>query len=508
MQNKISIRPGTPYDENIEYLPQKIKESDIVVNENGNNSQPYPRALCEFHEDITGNGVVNEWYEYVPDSYDPKNKAPVVFSMHGGLMNGWGQAVYSSWTQVADREGFICVFPTASENNAWKVEMTDEGRRNIERLAEIHPEFNFGKPLPADRIIDDNPDVHFIMALLKRMQQKYNIDAERVYMQGMSMGNAMTGLIARNFGEVLAAAAGSGGPSDIEIIYDKTGKVKNRSGSLYVWQTRPELNGMPNDVGMNEFEYNRRNLEYWLTVNKCSSIPEIRIIGENNLSFYKGKEADVVYLDIKNRDHGQAFDEAELIWDYLFSGVRRNKSGDLVRIKSVESRSGDDFAIAFAEGCKYAWFHNKPAIMKAIPIYWKKHKYHGLYGDHILRGEYLCVPLSFLAEVFNANYISEEEGRLIKLTLTDGRELQFAEGCIGCIVNNKVESMLCEALYREGELLVPVIWFCRAIFQMHVSECNRVVYATDHYSILSSDTALTIKGILKSEENVDPFSFK
>lgn len=497
MQNNISLRPGIPDDDNVDYLPISLKDSDIVVNENGNNSQPYPAGLKEFHEDLLGDGIVNEWYEYVPACYDAAQSPPLVFSMHGGLMNGWGQAVYSSWTQVSEREGFICVFPTASERNAWKVEMTEEGRKNIEKLAEIHPEFDFGRPLPPESVIDDNRDVKFIMALLQRMKEKYHIDTGRVYMQGMSMGNAMTGLMARNFGSVLAAAAGSGGPADIEIIYDDAGNVKNRSGSLFVWQTRPELNGMPNDVGMSEYDYNRLNREYWLKINDCTRPPEIKIIGENNFSFYSGAKADLVYLDIKNRDHGQAFDEAELMWDYLFSGVRRDENGKLVRTKPVEERKGDEFALAFAENSRYAWFHNRAVEMKTRAVYWKKSKYHGLYGDHILRGEYLCVSLSFLAEAFGAEYIQEENGRLVTLILSDGRRLQFAEGCIGCTVDNRVEAMLCEALYRDGELLVPAMWFCRSVFQMHVSECNRVLYATDHYALLSSDTSKILAEMLQ-----------
>lgn len=500
MNNKIRLYPGIPDDENTDYLPASLKNSSIVVNENGNNSQPYPEGLLEFHEDILGDGIINEWYEYVPECYDPSKKTPLVFSMHGGLMNGWGQAVYTSWTQVAQREGFICVFPTASERNAWKVEMTEEGRKNIERMAEIHPEFNFGKPLPPERVIDDNRDVKFIMALLQRLKNKYNIDSGRIYMQGMSMGNAMTALIARNHASILAAAAGSGGPSDIELIYDEKGEVKNRSGSLFVWQTRPELNGMPNDVGMEEYDYNRLNREYWLKVNKCTSPPEIKICGENNFSFYRGEKADLVYLDIKNRDHGQAFDEAELMWDYLFSGVSRGENGVLVRGESLEKRKGDAFALAFAENCSYAWFLNSRQAMRTKAVYWSKSKYHGLYGDHILRGKYLCVPLSFLAEAFEAQMTCSEDGRAAELKLKDGRLLQFAQGCIGCTVDNRVEAMLCEALYREGELLVPAMWFLQAIFNMHVSECKGVLYATDHYSQLSSDTSRIIAKLLKSEE--------
>lgn len=30
-------------------------------------------------------------------------------------------------------------------------------------------------------------------------------------------------------------------------------------------------------------------------------------------------------MDVKNRDHGQTFDDAELVWDYLFPDVIKMK---------------------------------------------------------------------------------------------------------------------------------------------------------------------------------------
>ena len=127
---------------------------------------------------------------------------------------------------------------------------------------------------------------------------------------------------------------------------------------------------------------------------------------------------------------------------------------------------------------------------------WSKSKYHGLYGGHIVRGRYLCVPLSFLASVFGAEYHRFEDGRVVRLMLPDGRSVQFAEGCIGCTIEGRVESMLCEALYRDGELLVPAAWFAASLFNMHVSECGKTVYITDHYALLSSDTSRMLAEIL------------
>lgn len=70
MNKQVRILPGTPDDANREYLPERIKTTDIVVNENGNNSIVYPEHLQEFHG-VVADGLEDEWYEYVPESYDP-----------------------------------------------------------------------------------------------------------------------------------------------------------------------------------------------------------------------------------------------------------------------------------------------------------------------------------------------------------------------------------------------------------------------------------------------------
>lgn len=88
---KIKLLAGIPDDDNREYLPERLKESEIVVNENGNNSQVYPANLKEMKACLIDDEE-DTWYEYVPDSYDPSRKTPLVFSMHGGIMTGWHSA--------------------------------------------------------------------------------------------------------------------------------------------------------------------------------------------------------------------------------------------------------------------------------------------------------------------------------------------------------------------------------------------------------------------------------
>jgi len=493
---KLLIRPGTPDDDNRDYLPERIKGSDIVVNENGNNSQPYPEKLKEFHEDLTGCGIVDTWYEYVPRCYDPSKKTPLVLSMHGGLMTGWGQCIYTSWSMVAEENNFIVAFPDAAEGRVWSVNWGSwayDGSRGNEAPP---PGAN-----PVDAI-EHNHDANKTLGLIRRLKEKYNIDEERIYMQGMSMGNMMTALFARNYGNLLAGAAGSGCSTFPSILFDKNGTIQNRGGHLDIWQSRPELNDIPLEKELS-LNVNKLNKYYWMKINGCDPLPKISIIGENNLAFYTGEKADLTYLDIKNRDHGQTLDDAALVWNYMFSGTRRKSDGSIVHEKSNLPHTGDAFAIAVADGCDHAWFGNQIVPMSAKARYWQKLKYHGLNGGQIVRGEYVCVPLSFLAKVFGAEYLPSGDTLTAVVKLPDGRRLQFARGSIGCVIGDRLRSMYCEALHREGELLVSMEWFCRYLFNLHVSSCDGVVYATDHFSALSANMADLLKDLLSGREEAN-----
>ena len=328
------------------------------------------------------------------------------------------------------------------------------------------------------------------------MQAKYNIDPERIYLQGMSMGNLMTALFSRQYSNLLAGAAGSGCSTFTSLLYTPEGQVKG-SGCLPVWQSRPETNDIPAQGELSLY-VNKYNRYYWMKRNGCAPLPEISIRGEDNLAFYRGEKADMVYLDIKNRDHGQTLDDAALIWGYLFSGCRRLADGSIVHEASNLPRKGDAFAFAVAEGCRNAWFKNEVLPMTAAAQKWQKLKYHGLNGGQRVRGEYCMVPLSLLAAVFGAELTYGEEGATARMTLKDGRALQFARGSIGCVIDDTLRSMYCEALHREGQLLVSVEWFCRWFYGLEVSECDGVVYVTDHFAELSENMADLLRDILKT----------
>lgn len=494
---KLKLRAGTPNDANREYLPEAIKGSDMVVNENGNNSQPYPQRLVEC-TGVLVDGVEDRWYEYVPASYDGSKKVPLIVGNHGGLMTGWGHAIYTSWTMVADREGFICVFPDAHSKRMWTVEGVFDNWDPSD-----------APDLPAQyapRDWRENHDMKYLEALIAHMKEKYSIDEGRVFMQGMSMGNLMTSMFARYRGQLLAGAAGSGGPTKPEKLFSPQGEILNLGGPMAIWQSRPEKNGLPPGGHYDEATVNKYSRFYWMKINECDPIPQIRIEGEDNFAFYRGKKADLVYLDIKNRDHGQTLDEAFLYWDYLFSGVHKEPDGRVVMGESIRPRTGDAFAMAFAAGSRQCWFENSLHTLSTPLVRWQKLKYHGLNGGQKVRGEYLCVPVSFLAKAVGAEYLPAEDTLTAELVLADGRHVQFARGSIGCMIDDTMRCMYCEALHRDGELLVSLEWFCKYLFNYHVSECNGVVYVTDHFIDLSFFMADLIKDLFEGKAMPDDFS--
>lgn len=103
----------------------------------------------------------------VPQSYDAEGDGlPVVFVLHGAGGTGLGIAGFSGFSDLAEREGFIVVYPDGL-NNAW----------------------NDNRPDPRVQSVDD---VGFITSILDYLIANLNVDTDRVYTVGYSMGGMMS----------------------------------------------------------------------------------------------------------------------------------------------------------------------------------------------------------------------------------------------------------------------------------------------------------------------------
>lgn len=142
-------------------------------------------------------GWMREWYVYIPQSIrqNPEKKVPLVLAMHGYTCTGEIYAGNSGWYDVAEKYGFIVVFPTALHA---KVDMPEQG---------LMPDW---APLNAWNVFleDDRPDeLKFFSFLLDKMIAKYPVDEHRVFATGHSWGSLMTEMLALGLTERFAAVA-------------------------------------------------------------------------------------------------------------------------------------------------------------------------------------------------------------------------------------------------------------------------------------------------------------
>lgn len=116
---------------------------------------------------LVSSGESRDFLLYVPPSYDRSKPTPLVISLHGALMWGAAQKEMSQWNRVADAEGFIVVYPSGVRGHGPRIWREDGAERQAR-------------------------DVKFISELIDTLRANYNIDAARVYANGLSNGGGMS----------------------------------------------------------------------------------------------------------------------------------------------------------------------------------------------------------------------------------------------------------------------------------------------------------------------------
>lgn len=130
-------------------------------------------------------GAPRTWYEFVPEQIRGTSEAvPLVIYLHGINCCGLYGAEQSMWSAIAEREGFVTVFPDASIEMRWNV--WDDPR------------------LPSD--------MDYILALIDHMDAVHPIDRSRVYVSGFSMGSMFSNALAAAHPEVFAGVVAMNGP--------------------------------------------------------------------------------------------------------------------------------------------------------------------------------------------------------------------------------------------------------------------------------------------------------
>jgi polyhydroxybutyrate depolymerase len=138
--------------------------------------------------EVLTSGKKRAYLLYVPKSYQSNQPAPLVICIHG--FGEWPAHVMevSHWNRLADEFGFLVVYPRGSR---FPLRWASNDRPNEGAQSQR--------------------DVQFISDLIDQLGREYNIDAKRVYANGLSNGGGMSFLLACRLSDRIAAIGGVSG---------------------------------------------------------------------------------------------------------------------------------------------------------------------------------------------------------------------------------------------------------------------------------------------------------
>jgi polyhydroxybutyrate depolymerase len=141
-------------------------------------AEPVPASAGRYDRTLPYGGVSRTYRLHLPRDFSPKTPVPLVVVLHGMFANGPMTEQLTRFSLLADQKGFAVVYP--------------DGRNRLWRYWE-------------------KEDPAFVMAVVDRLVQEKIADAERVYMCGISNGAYLTSILACDYADRIAAAAGVAG---------------------------------------------------------------------------------------------------------------------------------------------------------------------------------------------------------------------------------------------------------------------------------------------------------
>jgi polyhydroxybutyrate depolymerase len=216
----------------------------------------------------------------------------MVLLFHGGYGSADRAAKFTGMNAIAEREGFIVIYPDATSDRHWR-----DGRKIDE---------------------PDVDDVGFVSALIPHVAQIRNIDLRRIYAAGFSNGGAFTARLACELSDQIAAFAQVVSTMAEELKeHCRTSRpvpimiINGTEDPLVPWKDGERVINERFGKGGN-FLTVLEVVEFWVRKNECNSTLAVKRLGEDGsagsqvVKFHYRNDAadvDVIHLVIEGGGH-------------------------------------------------------------------------------------------------------------------------------------------------------------------------------------------------------------
>lgn len=262
-------------------------------------SLPLLSGCLKNREVFTHDDLKRTYILHLPSNFSSDNTYPLVLVFHGGGGNAENIADTTNFSQKADEEDFIVVYP-------------DGTGKLKQRLLTWNAGFCCGYALEND--IDD---VDYIKSLITHLQTQYPINESMIYATGLSNGGIMTYRLGAELSTIFAAiapvAAQIGGQPSVEeelwCIPEPTNPVSVLAFHGTNDRRVPYDGGRPsdNDTAVYSWMSTNESIQFWVDQNQCNSFPKRNISSSKNIiidTYLGGKNnTEVQIVTIVNGTH-------------------------------------------------------------------------------------------------------------------------------------------------------------------------------------------------------------
>lgn len=231
-----------------------------------------------------------EYIIYLPDGYNKSKQYPVILNFHGGGGNASNHMRYGDMNAIADKYGFIVVYPDGT------------GAALMPKLKTWNSGDNCcGK---ARKINSD--DVGFTSAIIDDIEKKFNANPNRIYSTGMSNGAMMSYRLACELSGKIAAIAPVSGTLNLTTCSPKRPVPILHFHGMEDQNCRFDGGIGKNSISKANFKSVPYSIDTWKKINQCSNETVI-IYQKGQATCYKFEsckgKADVILCKIKGMGH-------------------------------------------------------------------------------------------------------------------------------------------------------------------------------------------------------------